>query len=81
MKIIRKKKALVTGAASGIGRAIALALAADGADLYLVDVDGERLDLTASDARRYGGVVVTDVRDLSDPKQVTAVAGAVLSTW
>jgi len=81
MKIIRKKKALVTGAASGIGRAIALALAAEGADLYLVDVDGERLDLTASDARRYGRVVLTDVRDLSDPKQVTAVAVAVLSTW
>ena len=81
MKIIRKKKALVTGAASGIGRAIALALATEGADLYLVDVDRKRLALTASDARRYGRVVVTDVRDLSDPKQVTAVAVAVLSTW
>src|SRR5215475_5059129 len=46
MKVIRKKKALVTGAASGIGRAIALALATEGADLYLVDVDGERLERT-----------------------------------
>jgi NAD(P)-dependent dehydrogenase (short-subunit alcohol dehydrogenase family) len=34
MKIIRGKKALVTGAASGIGRAIALELAKEGAELF-----------------------------------------------
>jgi len=81
MKIIRKKKALVTGAASGIGRAIALALAREGADLYLVDVDGEKLDVTAGNARRCGVDVVTRVCDLADPKQVAATIDSLLSTW
>ncbi len=39
MKVLRGKRALVTGAASGIGRSIALALAREGVDLYLVDID------------------------------------------
>ncbi len=39
MKTIRGKTALVTGAASGIGRAIAAELAREGANLFLLDVD------------------------------------------
>jgi short-subunit dehydrogenase len=81
MKTIREKKALVTGAASGIGRAIALALAKEGADLYLLDVDSEGLDVTGHDAKRFGVEVVTRVCDLSDPKQVTDAVNAMLSAW
>ena len=51
MKILRGKKALVTGAASGIGRSIALALAREGVDLYLVDIDDVKIDAVACDAR------------------------------
>ena len=40
METIRGKGALVTGAAGRIGRAIALALARRGRDLFLVDIDG-----------------------------------------
>jgi NAD(P)-dependent dehydrogenase (short-subunit alcohol dehydrogenase family) len=81
MKIIRDKKALVTGAASGIGRAIALALAKEGADVYLVDIDGEGLDITAEAASRRGVEVVTRVCDLSDPKQVADAVASVRSAW
>jgi NAD(P)-dependent dehydrogenase (short-subunit alcohol dehydrogenase family) len=51
------KRCLITGAASGIGRATALRLAAQGAELYLTDRNPEGLDLTAADARALGAQV------------------------
>jgi 3-oxoacyl-[acyl-carrier protein] reductase len=81
MKTIRNKKALVTGAASGIGRAIALALAKEGADLYLIDIDSDKLAATANEARRVGALVETRVCDLSDSKQITIAVNSLISTW
>jgi 3-oxoacyl-[acyl-carrier protein] reductase len=51
MKILRGKKALVTGAASGIGRSIALGLAREGVDLYLIDIDDIKIAGVAREAR------------------------------
>src|SRR6266487_3301426 len=59
--------ALVTGAASGIGRASALAFAAAGASVALVDIDGDGLTRTAKDvhaAGREAEVIIADVTDL-----------------
>jgi NAD(P)-dependent dehydrogenase (short-subunit alcohol dehydrogenase family) len=66
--------ALITGAASGIGRASALAFASAGASVALVDIDAEGLADAAAAARAVGAraeVLVADVRDLG------AVTGAV----
>ena len=52
------RTALVTGAASGIGRATALELARRGADLAICDLDAERLEETARDARALGREVL-----------------------
>ena len=54
MKPLENKIALVTGAARGIGQAIALQLAADGADLALCDVKAEWLDDTAAKVKALG---------------------------
>jgi NAD(P)-dependent dehydrogenase (short-subunit alcohol dehydrogenase family) len=51
------KRCLLTGAASGIGRATALKLASAGAELFLTDRDAEGLAKTVADARALGGVV------------------------
>ncbi|HEY2983436.1 MAG TPA: SDR family NAD(P)-dependent oxidoreductase, partial [Jatrophihabitantaceae bacterium] len=59
--------ALVTGAASGIGRASALAFAAAGASVALVDIDGDGLERTAKHvhaAGREAEVITSDVTDL-----------------
>src|SRR5216117_2137461 len=65
MQTIRGKKALVTGAASGIGRAIALALAHQGAELFLVDIDEANLRASACAAKQFTATVIVAVCDLS----------------
>jgi short-subunit dehydrogenase len=72
MRQIRGKTALVTGAASGIGRAIALRLAEEGARLYLIDVDAQGMSKVVADARRRGVEATGRHCDLSQPSQITA---------
>src|SRR5258708_24805695 len=81
MKIMRGKKARVTGAASGIGRAIALALAREGADLFLLDIDEAGLAVTARDAQSAGVAVVARCCDLAMPAAITAAVDALLAAW
>lgn len=66
---------LITGAASGIGRATALAAAAAGAELVLTDINATGLDETVADIRRDGGVVLmAQAFDITDYDAVTAFA-------
>ena len=73
MRTIRGKKALVTGAASGIGRAIALALAREGATLYLVDIDESGLAAVSDEIAGLGAASTTAICDLSQSDQVEAL--------
>jgi len=60
------KKAAVTGASSGIGRASALNLAKAGADVALIARDRERLEETASMVRALGRKAVVIIADITD---------------
>ena len=60
------RRALVTGAASGIGAGIARSYAAAGARLVLADRDSERLAQVAAQCRALGAVVTETVADVGD---------------
>ena len=69
------RAALITGAASGIGRASALAFASAGASVALLDIDAEGLADTASAARAVGIRVEALVADVRDLQMVTGAVG------
>jgi len=78
MKPLENKIALVTGAARGIGRAIAVQLAADGADVALCDVKADWLEETAAAVRDLGRRAECYAMDVADGAAVgAAVARAV----
>ncbi|MBZ5709970.1 SDR family oxidoreductase [Nannocystis pusilla] len=75
---VRGKKCLITGAASGIGRATALAAAARGADLFLTDIDGAKLAAVVGEVQRAGGRVSAHAAfDIADLAAVRRFADAV----
>ena len=69
------KRVFITGAASGIGRATALRLAREGAELYLTDVNADGLEQTVADARALGADVPEHrALDISDYDAVARFA-------
>ncbi|RDI52744.1 SDR family oxidoreductase [Nocardia mexicana] len=75
LKSVSGKKTLVTGAASGIGRATALAAARSGAELVLTDIDADGLAETVEIIGGEGGkVLMSRALDISDYDAVTAFA-------
>ena len=81
MKNIAKKKALITGAAAGIGKAIASALAREGAELYLLDIDEPRLTGLADSLRQQGAQVIVRRCDLTDRAELDVCLEELLATW
>lgn len=65
-----RKIALVTGAGSGIGRAVALALMKDGWDLALAGRRVDALEATAQAGKQFGGRCLVQSTDVSDPDSV-----------
>jgi NAD(P)-dependent dehydrogenase (short-subunit alcohol dehydrogenase family) len=70
---IAGRVALVTGAANGIGKATALALAEAGASVVVVDIDQSAADGTVDEIRRRGGAAVAVRADVSLPDDVRAM--------
>ncbi|MDD6563727.1 MAG: SDR family NAD(P)-dependent oxidoreductase [Clostridiales bacterium] len=66
----KDKTALVTGAAVGIGRAVALKLAQEGANLVLVDVNAEKLSELKDELKTYSDNIMTCECDVTDENTV-----------
>ncbi|MFC3051829.1 SDR family NAD(P)-dependent oxidoreductase [Kordiimonas pumila] len=67
---LKQQRAVITGAASGIGAATARLFARAGADLVLLDLNAEKLKSIAEDLQADGAVVHTLSVDVSRPEQV-----------
>ncbi len=77
----RDKKCLITGAASGIGKAVAMAAARDGAQVFLTDINAAALQAVADEITRDGGKVgVARALDVSDFAAVKEFAAAIHAT-
>lgn len=75
------RAAVITGASSGIGRALALALAAEGCRVGMIARRGDVLDEVAGEIRRAGGVAASATADVGDRARLRdafeALAGAI----
>jgi NAD(P)-dependent dehydrogenase (short-subunit alcohol dehydrogenase family) len=75
------KVAVVTGAASGIGRGLAERFAQEGMKLVLADVQPGRLEVLAEDVRAAGTEVLTAITDVSKAEAVEVLAEAAYSRF
>ncbi len=81
MRRFEGRSAVITGAASGIGRATAERMATEGARLFLLDVQAPALDETAKTLREIGADVETRICDVSDPEAARASVEAAVKRF
>lgn len=76
-RLLDGKVAVITGGGGGIGEAISLLFAAQGAAVLIVEIDGDRARATAEHIQGLGGRAVAHVADATDPSTPAAARAAV----
>ena len=71
---LQNKKTVITGGGSGIGEAIALLLAAHGADVQIIDLNEHQANATVAEIRQNGGQATAHVCDVSSHQAVLATS-------
>ena len=74
MKNLQGKNILITGAASGIGQALALEFTAAGSNIIIADINEDGMKQTASQIEAKGGKVVIFRTDISKPEEIESLA-------
>lgn len=69
------KTAMITGAATGIGRATAIQMARKGANVVLLDIDEEKLKIVAAELKEYEKRICIFACDVRDETKVKEIAG------
>jgi 2-keto-3-deoxy-L-fuconate dehydrogenase len=70
---LQNKNAVVTGAGSGIGKAIAELFAAQGAHVHLIDLNGENANKTANTISESGGECTVHLGDVADQEEIMKI--------
>jgi len=78
---IEKKVAIITGAASGMGRSTAHLFADEGAHVVVTDLDKNKIDIVVAEILDSGGSASGWVLDVSDAKQRASVVKSVADKW
>ncbi|MCG6155321.1 SDR family NAD(P)-dependent oxidoreductase [Rubinisphaera margarita] len=78
---LEQKRAVITGGSDGIGLAIAAAFVAEGAEVWLIARNRDKLEETARFLTTAGGTVRSIAADLTDPVQVQIAAEEITSAW
>jgi short-subunit dehydrogenase len=81
MRDLSGKRAVVTGAAAGIGQAIAIELARAGCRLFLIDLNADALGKVVAAVRESGAEAVGRTCDLADPTQIAESMAAAIAKW
>ena len=68
---MQNKTALVTGGASGIGRASAIAFAAAGANVFILDIDLAGANVVADEITAFGGKAIAHQADVTKEREVS----------
>ncbi|MGA1198412.1 MAG: SDR family NAD(P)-dependent oxidoreductase, partial [Candidatus Latescibacterota bacterium] len=76
-----KRNALVTGAGQGIGRALAMALAEAGANVAVVDRNGDTAKQTAKEINALGVKTLAIETDVTQTDQVNHMVEHIISQW
>jgi NAD(P)-dependent dehydrogenase (short-subunit alcohol dehydrogenase family) len=75
------KRAVITGAASGLGRSLALLLASSGCRLGIADISTEKAERTLREVHQRGGRGEIYPLDVSKPKEVESMAAHFFDAW
>ena len=78
---LQNKVCIVTGAASGIGREIALTYAREGGKVAIADIDKSAAQATVDEIRAAGGQSMAVAMDVTSEEQVNAAIAQVVSAW
>ena len=81
MRRLEGKRAVVTGAGSGIGRAIAMRLADEGARVVLADVDERAAEAVAKEVGDAGGEALAQKTDVTKAADVEALVRRAVDAW
>lgn len=81
MCLLPGKRAIVTGAGLGMGRAAALRFAAEGARVGLIDLDERAAAAVAKEIEAAGGEALVLAADVTSEPQVSAAVGRAVTEW